>query len=104
MRRSYDGLAAMIRRELGGDPLSGQGFVFNRRLTQLKCLYFDSGSYCVWAKRLERGRFAAQCARQLHQVSAIFRLNAWYQVTLLLVLGYIELLEWNKGSAMRTPC
>ncbi|MBO9471628.1 IS66 family insertion sequence element accessory protein TnpB [Endozoicomonas sp. G2_2] len=58
MRRSYDGLAAMVRRELGSDPLSGQGFVFvNRRRTQLKCLYFEAGGYCVWSKRLEAGRF-----------------------------------------------
>lgn len=58
MRRSYDDLAAMIHRELGDDPLSGQGFVFvNRRRTQLKCLYFDAGGYCVWSKRLEIERF-----------------------------------------------
>ncbi|MFC2993673.1 IS66 family insertion sequence element accessory protein TnpB [Halomonas tibetensis] len=32
MRRSYDGLAAMVRRQLGQDPLSGHGFLFiNRR-------------------------------------------------------------------------
>lgn len=58
MRRSYDGLAAMVRGQLGNNPLSGHGFVFvNRRRTQLKCLYFDAGGYCVWNKRLERGRF-----------------------------------------------
>lgn len=58
MRRSYDGLAAMVRRCLGGDPLGGQGFVFiNRRCTQLKCLYFEAGGYCLWSKRLEQGRF-----------------------------------------------
>lgn len=59
MRRSYDGLAAMVRRQLGQDPLNGHGFIFiNRRRTQLKCLYFQAGGYCVWGKRLERGRFA----------------------------------------------
>lgn len=64
MRRSYDGLAAMVRGHLGRDPLSGQGFVFvNRRRTQLKCLYFDTGGYCVWGKRLERGRFGVTGAR-----------------------------------------
>lgn len=58
MRRSYDGLAAMVRGQLGGNPLSGHGFVFvNRRRTQLKCLYFDAGGYCVWSKRLEQGHF-----------------------------------------------
>ena len=61
MRRSYDGLAAMVRGPLGGNPLSGHGFVFvNRRRTQLKCLYFDAGGYCVWSKRLEQGRFGVR--------------------------------------------
>lgn len=65
MRRSYDGLAAMVRRHLGADPLSGHGFVFvNRRRTQLKCLYFDAGGYCVWSKRLEVGRFGVNRAAQ----------------------------------------
>ena len=63
MRRSYDGLAAMVRHHLGENPLSGHGFVFiNRRRTQLKCLYFDSGGYCVWSKRLEAGRFGVRRA------------------------------------------
>lgn len=58
MRRSYDGLAAMVRCHLGHDPLSGEGFVFiNRRRTQMKCLYFEGGGYVIWMKRLERGRY-----------------------------------------------
>lgn len=65
MRRAYDGLAATVRRHLGGDPLSGQGFVFiNRRRTQLKCLYFEAGGYCVWSKRLEVGRFGVRDTSQ----------------------------------------
>jgi len=58
MRRSYDGLAATVRHQLGRNPLNGHGFIFiNRRRTQLKCLYFEAGGYCIWSKRLERGRF-----------------------------------------------
>lgn len=58
MRKSYDGLYALVRNEMGLDPLSGRLFVFvNRRGTQIKVLYFDRSGFCVWAKRLEQGRF-----------------------------------------------
>jgi transposase len=58
MRKSYDGLYALTRQGMGLDPLSGQLFAFvNRRATQMKVLYFDRSGFCVWAKRLESGRF-----------------------------------------------
>lgn len=70
MRKSYDGLCAIVRGEFNDDPLTGEGFVFiNRRRTQLKCLYFDSGGYCVWAKRLERGLFAHRPKAQQGRVA-----------------------------------
>ena len=58
MRKSYDGLYALSRHQLGQDPLSGRLFVFiNRRATQIKVLYWDRTGFCLWAKRLEQGRF-----------------------------------------------
>jgi transposase len=58
MRKSFDGLSALAMHAMGLDPLSGALFVFiNRRATQIKVLYFDRSGYCVWAKRLEAGRF-----------------------------------------------
>ncbi len=58
LRKSYDGLYALTRQELGQDPLSGRLFVFiNRRATQMKVLYWDRTGFCLWAKRLEQGRF-----------------------------------------------
>lgn len=58
MRKSFDGLTALTQHSLGEDPLSGALFVFiNRRATQMKVLYFDRSGFCVWAKRLEAGRF-----------------------------------------------
>jgi transposase len=58
MRRSFDGLQALTRHELGQDPLDGSLYVFvNRRATQMRVLYFDRSGFCVWAKRLESGRF-----------------------------------------------
>jgi transposase len=58
MRKSFDGLYALTRQGLGQDPLSGRLFVFiNRRATQMKVLYWDRTGFCLWAKRLEQGRF-----------------------------------------------
>ena len=46
MRRSFDGLSAQVKQLLNENPQSGALFVFiNRRRTQLKCLYFESGGY-----------------------------------------------------------
>ena len=60
MRRSFDGLSAMVRNELGGDPTGGHWFAFvNRRGTMLKILAFDGDGYWIWSKRLEAGRFAS---------------------------------------------
>ena len=58
MRKSFDGLYALTRQRLGADPLSGDLYVFiNRRATQIKVLYWDRTGFCLWAKRLEQGRF-----------------------------------------------
>lgn len=58
MRKSFDGLQALTRHALLADPLNGALYAFiNRRATQMKVLYFDRTGFCIWAKRLEAGRF-----------------------------------------------
>lgn len=58
LRRGFDGLAGLTREVLEEDPLSGHLFVFgNRRGDRLKVLFFASGGYCLFYKRLERGTF-----------------------------------------------
>ena len=58
LRRGFDGLAALTREVLEQDPLSGHLFAFrNRRGDRLKVLFFASGGYCLFYKRLERGTF-----------------------------------------------
>jgi transposase len=60
MRKGFEGLAALVRDELGKNPLSGSLFLFtNRRRSHAKILWFDGSGMCVLAKRLERGRFPA---------------------------------------------
>lgn len=64
MRKSFDGLQALARHAMGADPLDGALYVFiNRRGSQLKCLYFDRSGFCIWAKRLEAGRFISDWGR-----------------------------------------
>jgi transposase len=59
MRKGFEGLAGLVRNEMELDPLSGALFIFtNRRCTHAKILLFDGTGMCIYAKRLERGRFA----------------------------------------------
>lgn len=58
MRKSFNGLVAAVQRLMEEDPLSGTLFVFfNRRGNYLKLVAWDRTGYCLFAKRLEQGRF-----------------------------------------------
>ena len=59
MRKGFDGLAAVVTQDLGRDPLSGDVFLFvNRTRKRAKVLLWDGTGLCIYAKRLEQGRFA----------------------------------------------
>lgn len=58
MRRGFDGLAALVQTNLTQDPFSGHVFVFRgRRGDIIKLLWWDGQGMCLFAKRLEKGRF-----------------------------------------------
>lgn len=58
MRKGFDGLAAIVQTALVENPFSGQLFVFRgRRGDRVKILWWDGDGLCLYAKRLERGRF-----------------------------------------------
>ena len=59
MRKSFDGLAEVVRAFLGHDPLCGNLFVFRNRSSQrVKILWWDRGGLTIYYKRLEKGTFA----------------------------------------------
>lgn len=58
LRRGFTGLSALVQTKLEQNPLSGQVFIFRgRRGDPVKLIWFDGDGLCLFAKRLERGRF-----------------------------------------------
>lgn len=58
LRRGHDGLVSLVQSLWRLDPYSGTLFVFlGRRMDRAKVLFFSSGGFVVYYKRLERGRF-----------------------------------------------
>lgn len=65
MRKGFDSLAAQVQAVLGQDPFSGHVFCFRgRRGDLIKLLWWDGDGLCLFAKRLERGRFVWPRAEQ----------------------------------------
>jgi transposase len=58
LRRGFDGLSAQVQTTLQQQPFSGHVFVFRgRRGDIVKLLWWDGDGLCLFARRLERGRF-----------------------------------------------
>ena len=62
LRKSFDGLSALVAERFGADPLCGHLFVFrNRRGDQVRVLFWDRTGFCILAKKLAQGRFHLAC-------------------------------------------
>ena len=93
-RKGAEGLAALVREALGDDPFSGAVYVFRaRRADRVKLLYWDGSGVCLFAKRLEDGKF-----RWPKVEDGIIRLTA-AQLSAL-----VEGLDWRRvHEARETP-
>ena len=59
MRKSFEGLGAIIEQLFPGELLSGALFIFlNRQRNSIKALFWDQDGFAIWYKRLEKGSFA----------------------------------------------
>jgi transposase len=98
MRKSFDGLSAVVRDHLDHDPPAGDLFVFrNRRGDRLKLLYWDTDGLAVWSKRLEQGTFqfpAPDGDGAAAEVGA---------TELALILGGIDLRSVSRRKRYRRP-
>jgi transposase len=58
MRKGFNGLSALVADALKADPYSGHLFLFrSKRGDYLKIIYWDGTGLCLFAKKLEQGRF-----------------------------------------------
>ena len=72
MRKSYDGLLALVKNKLAEAPLNGQRFVFiNRKCIQCKVLYFDCDGYRIWSRRLKQGQFHTNAGEAIKQTLSL---------------------------------
>lgn len=71
LRKSIDGLVGLVQNALREDALSGGLFIFfNRRGNYLKLVAWDRTGFCLFAKRLERGRFVLPGDSEKQELSA----------------------------------
>ena len=61
MRKSFEGLSAIIEKMFPQELLSGAFFVFlNRPRSHIKVLFWDGDGFMIFYKRLEKGTFACK--------------------------------------------
>jgi transposase len=83
MRCSFDGLSAIVRNNLGLDPMTGHLFLFlSKRGDRAKILFWDKDGYALFYKRLEKGRFHRPILRSADGHSALTLTSS--EMTLLL--------------------
>lgn len=87
-RCGIDGLMAICKKKLEGDPFSGSLFVFrNRRRLAIKILVYDGQGFWLAQKRLSEGRFLHWPASSPSEQGA--------QVQVKMAAHELQILLWN---------
>jgi transposase len=90
-RKGMNGLAALVKEQLKADPFSGTIYVFrSKRADRVKLLFWDGSGVCLFAKRLEEGKF---CWPRVED--GVMRLSA-AQLSAL-----VEGLDWKRVHVQR---
>jgi len=78
MRKSIDGLAAIVSCQFKLDPFSDCMFVFcNRDCDRLKILRWDCNGFWLYYRRLEKGRFKWPSAGESQTLTVSRRQLQW---------------------------
>lgn len=57
-RKSFNGLAGIVRGELHSDPTTGDVFIFVSRSRQsIKLLFWEHGGFVIYYKKMDNGSF-----------------------------------------------
>ena len=93
-RKGMNGLAALVKEQLQADPFSGMIFCFrSKRADRVKLIFWDGTGLCLFAKRLEDGKF-----RWPRIEDGVMRLSAAQLAAL------VEGLDWMRVQARRSAC
>lgn len=93
LRRGFTGLSALVQTHLEQDPFGGHVFVFRgRRGDLIKTLWWDGDGLCLFAKRLERGRFVWPKAD-----------NGTVSLTRAQLSTLLEGIDWRRPVRTATP-
>jgi len=91
-RKGAEGLAALVRETMQVDPFDGAIYVFRaKRADRIKLVFWDGTGVCLFAKRLEDGKF-----RWPKIEDGVIRLSAAQFSALL------EGLDWKRVRAKET--
>ena len=89
-RKGMRGLAAHVQEQLKADPFSGVIYIFrSKRADRVKLVFWDGTGLCLFAKRLEDGKF-----RWPRIEDGVMRLSAAQ-------LALVEGLDWTRVHARR---